>query len=280
MNNYRSTWPSALLESSLSDDSGFLEKVKGWEGEVRDPRTGLHQSYDDADSQRVSSAGEVQGTLTIGWGTTRSDWPDLKPGSRISDGKALEFLKKGIRTREQQARDWIPRFDNYPKYVREAILNAMYRGDLGPKTRGLINAGKWSQVSKEYLNHSNYINPGRYGGVRDRMKGNADAFDRYAKEVIKTVKGTGESYYAGRGLWPRKENGYVNVRSFPGVNNGWINNLLTDVQYPNKIGTVLSETRGEDGKTWIEVKLEPGTSYWSSTGWVRSDVVSTSSKGT
>ncbi len=280
MNNYRSSWRGALLESSLADDSDFLEKVKGWEGEVRDPKTRLHQSYDDYDGKRVASPSEVEGTLTIGWGTTKKVWPNLKPGSRISDGKALEFLKKGVRKREQQARDWMPRFDNYPKYVREAILNAMYRGDLGPKTRELINSGKWAQVSKEYLNHPNYINPGRYKGVKARMQSNADAFNRYAKEVVKTVKGTGGSYYAGKDLWPRKDNGYANVRSSPEVNNGWINNLIAEVQYPDKIGTVLSQTRGEDSKTWIEVKLEPGTSFWSSTGWVRADVVSTSSKGT
>lgn len=176
-----------ITEDTLSDDEGFKELVKGWEGKVIDPVTKKHITYDDVTMKPVTSPKQIQGTMTIGYGTTRSVYPQMKVGERISDSKANQLLELGIKKEENEVRRLIPKYDQYPRYIRIALLNAKYRGDLGPATIKLINQNKWSLVSKEYLNHPNYKNPGKYPGVVKRMKSNADAFDRYAKE-LKGVK--------------------------------------------------------------------------------------------
>ena len=176
-----------ITEDTLSDDEGFKDLVKGWEGKVIDPVTKKHITYDDVTMKPVTSSKQIQGTMTIGYGTTRSIYPQMKVGERISDSKANQLLELGIKKEENEVRRLIPKYDKYPRYVRIALLNAKYRGDLGPATIKLINQNKWSIVSKEYLNHPNYKNPGKYPGVVKRMKSNADAFDRYSKE-LKGVK--------------------------------------------------------------------------------------------
>jgi len=179
-----SQYKMLIMESaSLADDPEFQEMVKDWEGSVIDPKTGLHVTYDDATGKKVDKGQSPSGTLTIGYGTTKDVHPTMTPGEKISEKKAVDFLKKGIRDNENIVRDLVKKYDTYPRYVRVALLNAKYRGDLGPKTIELINQGKWNQVSKEYLNHPNFKTPGKYKGVVKRMQSNADAFDKYAKEI-------------------------------------------------------------------------------------------------
>lgn len=178
-----------LMEStSLADDPDFQQMVKDFEGSVK--VGDKHITYDDATGKKVTKGQTVSGTLTIGYGTTKSIHPSIYVGETISETKAVEFLKKGIEKKENVAREKMSNYDTFPKYVRMAILNAMYRGDLGPKTITLINQGKWSQVSKEYLDHPNYTNPGKLTGVVSRMKSNADAFDKYAQELKTPTKVT------------------------------------------------------------------------------------------
>ena len=105
-------------------------------------------------------------------------------------------------------------FDGFPKYVRSAILNALYRGDLGPKTISLINQGKWSKVKAEYLNHDNYKNPGRYPGVRTRMQENGNAFEKYANELAKSKSNSNP------GIGPSKPSKVHSGPSKPGLHVG------------------------------------------------------------
>jgi GH24 family phage-related lysozyme (muramidase) len=168
--------------SSLVNDAEFQNMVKKFEGSVK-TKDGKHITYDDKTSKPVVKPSQLQGTLTIGYGTTKAVYPEMKVGEKISEPKATDLLKRGIEKIENKTRSLIPKYDSFPKYVKIAIMNARYRGDLGPKTIELINKGKCSIVSKEYLNHPNYKNPGNMTGVVKRMKSNADAFDKYAKEV-------------------------------------------------------------------------------------------------
>ena len=172
-----------LTEATLAYDEEFKQIVRNFEGKVIDPVSKKHITYDDATMKPVKSSNQVIGTMTIGYGTTDDIYPEMRPGQKISDTFANELLSKGIEKKESDLRRLLPNFDKYPKYVRAALLNAKYRGDIGKNTINLINQGKWNLVSKEYLNHSNYKNPGKYPGVKKRMESNAMAFDRYANEL-------------------------------------------------------------------------------------------------
>jgi len=273
-----------LTETSLSTDNTFRELVKGWEG-TGPMVNGMHVAYDDASPKvATKSNSSIRGTLTIGYGTTKTVYPELKPGMKISTKKAEELLTKGIVEHEAKARRLVKKFDSYPAYVRQAILNAVYRGDLGPKTAEAINSGQWSKVSGMYLDHPNYKNPGKFPGVVKRMKSNAEAFDKYAMELTaggskqttnKTTKTTTTSTstdsMVGKTIYPKPGTGYANIRETPVVDNGiFDDNQSGVVRYPNAIGVVRKVTKGQDSKTWYFVKLATG-----GFGYVRSNVVKT-----
>lgn len=269
---------SLLTEFTLAADDNFRKKVKSWEGPGPVDANGNHLAYDDENPDVPLKPGvPVKGTITIGYGTTDAVLPTLKPGMKITPAKAEQLLTKGIQEHEAKAIRLVPRYKRYPKYVQEAILNAIYRGDLGPKTIETINKGEWNNVSTIYLQHPNYTNPGELRGVVKRMKSNADAFDKYAAEIQskkatkKTKKSAGLSKtvpttYAGKTVYPKPGYGYTNVRSEDYVDNGIIDNLETKVYWPNPIGRAKFEKIGQDGKKWLYVTGE-------NEGWVRTDVV-------
>ena len=74
-------------------------------------------------------------------------------------------------------------YDKLPSNVKTAVVNAVYRGDLGPKTAKLIKEGNWKEVGKEYLNHKQYKNADKLGipGVKTRMDWNKEQFDTMIK---------------------------------------------------------------------------------------------------
>ena len=122
------------------------------------------------------------GSPTIAYGHKVLAGEDFSKG--LTEKEATDLLKRDIESKEKLARNRIPNYNKYPDYVRNAIINALFRGDMGPKTLGLINSGKWDSVATEYLNHENYKS-GKYKQIKDRMNLNADAFSRYAKELKK-----------------------------------------------------------------------------------------------
>ena len=71
--------------------------------------------------------------------------------------------------------------------------------------------------------------------------------------------------------------GYVNVRSYPKIDNknyvalDFTDNLLQEVS-TNPIGYILERLKGEDGYYWFKIKLETPVNG-KSEGYVREDVV-------
>ena len=176
-----------LSEATLSNDPEFKQQVKSWEGPGPLDANNNHLAYDDEYPEKAAQPGKrIFGTLTIGYGTTDSVFEKLKPGMKISPAKADELLTIGIAEHEVRARSLVPKFDSLPKYVRMAILNAVYRGDLGPKSAAAMNSGDWNLAAELYLQHKNFTNPGRFTGVVERMQSNADAFNKYAVELKST----------------------------------------------------------------------------------------------
>jgi GH24 family phage-related lysozyme (muramidase) len=263
----------------LSADNTFRKKVKEWEGPGPVDANNNHLAYDDKNPGVAVKPGVlIRGKLTIGYGTTDTVLPTLKAGMKISPSYAETLLTLGINQHEADARRLIPKYDSYPTYVREAILNARYRGDLGPDTIKLINAGKWSKVSAEYLKHKNYTNPGSLSGVVARMKANAIAFDTYAAKIKskKTTSAVTSNGMIGKVLYPRKTStyNYATVRTSPEVNTGFINNEQVKIVWPNPIGIVDGE-KMVGSNTWYRVRLPKGIGNGTGIGWVRFDVVTT-----
>jgi len=69
-------------------------------------------------------------------------------------------------------------YHKLPEEAQLAVLSAVYRGDMGPKTAKLIDEGNFKAAAKEYLNHKEYKERKKEDpedGVVLRMERNAEA---------------------------------------------------------------------------------------------------------
>ena len=59
----------------------------------------------------------------------------------------------------QRTKDLFPDFDNMPRKLQVELYQARYRGDFneGDKSVALINAGRYEEAAKEFLNNADYI---------------------------------------------------------------------------------------------------------------------------
>jgi hypothetical protein len=75
--------------------------------------------------------------------------------------------------------------------------------------------------------------------------------------------------YKGKPIYPRNtsRHNFANVRKEPLIDNGWFDNIISVVTWPQAIGIVIGETVDDQGKTWY--KVNTGNEI----GWVRYDVV-------
>jgi GH24 family phage-related lysozyme (muramidase) len=103
----------------------------------------------------------------------------LNGQQKLTDDQIEKLFNMDVKIKEKLASKKISNFTSLPIYVKNAVINALYRGDIGPKTIGLMNSGDWTNATKEYLNHKNAKSgPSQ---IQRRMKTNALAFAQYAK---------------------------------------------------------------------------------------------------
>jgi hypothetical protein len=100
----------------------------------------------------------------------------VNKGDTITQEEAELQLQQNIDDRLVQIRKAIPNFDNLPLETRKHLLGSWYRGSLSgsPKTISLLNAGKYDEASKEFLNNNEYKTTS-LEGIRNRMEDTANA---------------------------------------------------------------------------------------------------------
>ena len=122
--------------------------------------------------------------FTIGYGHYG---PDVKLGMSIDKDTAERLLDRDVRTRIKSIRKAIPRFSSFPEYLQDPIFSEHYRGSImqSPKTRRLINEGKYREAAKEFLDNDQYRTAEADGipGIRPRMERVSEALIRYAEEL-------------------------------------------------------------------------------------------------
>lgn len=149
--------------------------IKSYENSMSNPKGG----YDKAEGKWFPHASLEGGSDTIGYGHKIQAGEDFEDG--LTDAQAVALLRQDIAKREVAIKGALPKYSTYPQYLKNAILSAWFRGDLGPKatpkTMKLMQAGNWTQASKEYLNSADYRSA--LPGVKLRMSNNAAAFLKY-----------------------------------------------------------------------------------------------------
>lgn len=134
-----------------------------------------------------------------------------------------------------KAREGMAGFDNYSPSLRQELVQAEYRGDLGqsPTFRKILSTAKtpqdYERAATEFLRNEDYINAKKSGsGVADRMEAVANAV-RQEGVALQEKPGFFRSTLTGiRNLLPFKKGGKV-----PEVYTGTIENIapsLFDIQ--------------------------------------------------
>ena len=104
-------------------------------------------------------------------------------------GQTGRFLNMGpeavVQDFESKLRNVMPRYDALPEYLQASILQARYRGTLTNKSKTikLINAGKYAEAAKEFLDHDEYRSrfaKNRNDGVVKRMESTSESLQEYA----------------------------------------------------------------------------------------------------
>lgn len=111
---------------------------------------------------------DTKGILTEGIGLT---------GKYIGKNFFTEVLPEF----EEKARRKVSCYDSMPDFGKAAVLSAIYRGDLGPRTAKLLSNEHFNLASIEYLNHREYKQLKEHNprsGIVARMERNAYAFSR------------------------------------------------------------------------------------------------------
>jgi hypothetical protein len=154
-------------ESNL--ETRVVNIVKRFENSIDNPRGG----YNKAKKLWFPHKSLEGGSDTIAYGHKIQPGENFSKG--LTDSDALKLLEKDVGKKLNVAKSHIKNFDTLPLTVRIATINALYRGDMGPKTMKLLNQNKFADAAREYLNHREYRTTSNRG-VKKRMEWNAAVF--------------------------------------------------------------------------------------------------------
>lgn len=143
--------------------------IKQFENNINNPKGG----YNKSKKLWFPHKSIEGGSATIAYGHKIQKGEDFSKG--ITDDDALKLLEKDAGKKINVAKKHIEKFDSMPLTVRIATINALYRGDIGPKTMKLLSQNKFAEAGKEYLNHGEYRST-KNRGVKKRMDWNAAVF--------------------------------------------------------------------------------------------------------
>lgn len=155
---------------NVSSDGAILDRaieiIKKFENSKSNPHGGYNQQQHRWYPHRSLEGGSA----TIAYGHKIFSGEDFSQG--LTDAQATDLLKKDVGIKLNLAKHKIHNFESLPASTKIAIIDAFYRGDMGPKTLALINQNNLVAASKEYLNHSEYKHTTN-NGVKKRMELNA-----------------------------------------------------------------------------------------------------------
>lgn len=148
----------------------------------------------DNEGRNNSAYEDSKGNWTIGIGHLiieknlfGKSYDNLISGKQsLTNDEVDSLFLEDLKEHENRTKRLFPKFDQYPKNIQAALIDSVYRGDMGPKTKTLINLGKLKDASNEYINSREYYSSktgvkGR--GIYKRMDRNREQFLQYAKEL-------------------------------------------------------------------------------------------------
>jgi hypothetical protein len=175
-------------DSTKTSSLTYAEYIAGWEGR----RSGV---YDPNPND-----GKPEPTIGVGHyldrGNSRETFARVLPEvnydkiysgrKEITKDQIDKLFAHDLKEYIAKTKKAFPKFHTYPAELQAALVDGFYRGDLSgsPKTRRLINEGKWEEASIEYLNNREYLNSRASGmsGVATRMEENSRRMRNYSNK--------------------------------------------------------------------------------------------------
>lgn len=166
---------SNILNESIIVTGSFLKQMKEFENSVM-------SGWNSKKKLWYPHKSVEGGAKTIAYGHKIQSGEDFSKG--ITDKYATKLLMKDIGNAIYKIKKVLDiDINSLPRYVQQALVNAMFRGELKSthRTVELMKQNKWQEAAKEYINHNEY----RSGdsGVKERMKWNYDKFKYYADSI-------------------------------------------------------------------------------------------------
>ena len=181
------------FRQKLVDNEGLVTKANpiGDKGEIDigighamlNPNDGKTKAQQTAVSRKIFS--ELFGN-TVNFDAVLNGQQEIRPEQ--VEQLAKHDINKHLNRAKNLFRDK-NLFDRLPQYLQEALLDGVYRGDIGikatPQTVRFMNANNWAAAAKEYLRHDGYKNAikNNLAGIRPRMEANQKAMFQYAREL-------------------------------------------------------------------------------------------------
>jgi hypothetical protein len=170
---------SLLIESAVN--ANFLQMIKSWENSIK-------SGWNSSAKRWFPHTSPEGGNPTIAYGHKITD-AELNAGkfsNGVTEQEATKMLMSDLQIATDKAKRLVPTYDTLPENIQQALINACYRGELKSTydTVKLMNANKWKEASKEYLNRRDY-NAGSTG-LKQRMNWNATQFASYVPNKNKT----------------------------------------------------------------------------------------------
>ncbi len=164
------TQPNIDFRDIGSGDNGELVSkaanvIKAFENSKNNPKGGYNKQLKKWFPHKSLEGGAA----TIAYGHKVQPGEDYSQG--LTDNEAERLLEKDIRSKIDLAQSKMKNFDGMPLTVKIAVINALFRGDMGPRTMNLLSQNKFAQAAREYLNHREYRTSGN-AGVKKRMDWN------------------------------------------------------------------------------------------------------------
>jgi hypothetical protein len=102
----------------------------------------------------------------------------LRKGGRITPEQADRLLARDVTVRIPQVEKLVPNFKTYSPELQAQLTSEQFRGMLGKSPTAVkhLNAGKFAEAGKEFLNASDYRNSVKEKtGIAARMQALSDA---------------------------------------------------------------------------------------------------------
>ena len=154
-------------------DSNIVDKASKVIKQFENNPSNVRGGYDKTKKRWFPRKSLEGGTPTIAYGHKMLPGENFNEG--ITDSEADDLLHKDIQLKINRIKSKIKNFDILPMTVKIAVLNSLFRGDLGPKTEMFLAQHKFKEAADEYLNNREYRSTNNRG-IKKRMEWNAKVF--------------------------------------------------------------------------------------------------------